>query len=67
MEIKARTMIGQAIDVFKEYIATHGNLETDYHLEEYMQVILDYINDLEIEKEELRHQIEMYEILERYL
>lgn len=60
MEIKARTMIGQAIDVFKEYIATKGNLETDYHLEEYMQVILDYINDLEIEKEELKAQIKEF-------
>lgn len=57
MEIKARTMLGQAIDVFKKYIETQGNLETDYHLEKYMKVVLDYINDLEVENKQLKKQL----------
>ena len=68
MEIKVRTMLGQAIDVFKEYIETKGNLETDYNLEVYMQVILDYIkmtkeyiNQLEIEINELNIETEANE------
>ena len=58
MEIKTRTMLGQAIDAFKEYIETQGNLETDYHLEMYMQVVLDYINDLEVENQRLQQENE---------
>ena len=65
MEIKARTMLRQAIDVFKEYIKTKGNLETDYHLEEYMQVVLDYINDLEMENKRLKMINEEYERLNK--
>lgn len=65
MEIKPRTMLDQAIDVFKKYIETKGNLETDYHLEEYMQVILDYINDLEVENKRLKMINEEYERLNK--
>ena len=61
MEIEVRTMLGQAIDVFKEYIKTKGNLEIDYHLEDYMQVIINYINVLELENESLKERIEYLE------
>ncbi len=58
MGIKPRTMLGQAIDVFKKYIETKGNLEIDYHLEEYMQFILDYINNLEAQQQEFIKYLE---------
>ena len=51
--IKVRTFLGQAIDTFKEYIKTKGNLQTDYPLEIYMQEILDYIDYLEKENQRL--------------
>ena len=56
--IKVRTFLGQAIDTFKEYIKTKGNLQIDYSLEEYMQEILDYIDYLEKENQELKKQLE---------
>ncbi len=56
--IKVRTFLGQAIDTFKEYIKTKGNLQTDYSLEKYMQEILDYIDYLEKENQELKKQLE---------
>ncbi len=55
--IKVRTFLGQAIDTFKEYIKTKGNLQIDYSLEEYMQEILDYIDYLEKENQELKKQV----------
>ena len=55
--IKVRTFLGQAIDTFKEYIKTKGNLQIDYSLEEYMQEILDYIDYLEKENQELKKQL----------
>jgi hypothetical protein len=56
--IKVRTFLGQAIDTFKEYIKTKGNLQIDYSLEEYMQEILDYIDYLEKENQELKKKYE---------
>lgn len=56
--IKVRTFLGQAIDTFKEYIKTKGNLQTDYSLEKYMQEILDYIDYLEKENQELKERLE---------
>ena len=56
--IKVRTFLGQAIDTFKEYIKTKGNLQIDYSLEEYMQEILDYIDYLEQENQDLKEQLE---------
>lgn len=47
MEVKVRTLIGQMIDTFEEYIKTKGTLETNYPLEVYMQIALDYISELE--------------------
>ena len=47
MEVKIRTLIGQMIDTFEEYIKTKGTLETNYPLEVYMQIALDYISELE--------------------
>lgn len=58
--IKVRTFLGQAIDTFKEYIKTKGNLQIDYSLEEYMQEILDYIDYLEQENQDLKEQLEEY-------
>lgn len=58
--IKVRTFLGQAIDTFKEYIKTKGNLQIDYSLEEYMQEILDYIDYLEKENQQLKEQLEEY-------
>lgn len=58
--IKVRTFLGQAIDTFKEYIKTKGNLQIDYSLEEYMQEILDYIDYLEQENQQLKEQLEEY-------
>lgn len=58
--IKVRTFLGQAIDTFKEYIKTKGNLQIDYSLEEYMQEILDYIDYLEKENQDLKEQLEEY-------
>lgn len=55
--IKVRTFLGQAIDTFKEYIKTKGNLQIDYSLEEYMQEILDYIDYLEQENQKLKQQL----------
>ena len=55
--IKVRTFLGQAIDTFKEYIKTKGNLQIDYSLEEYMQEILDYIDYLEKENKELKKEL----------
>ena len=54
--IKVRTFLGQAIDTFKEYIKTKGNLQIDYSLEEYMQEILDYIDYLEKENQALKEK-----------
>lgn len=56
--IKVRTFLGQAIDTFKEYIKTKGNLQIDYSLEEYMQEILDYIDYLEKENQDLKKKYE---------
>ena len=61
--IKVRTFLGQAIDTFKEYIKTKGNLQIDYSLEEYMQEILDYIDYLEKEIQGLKKQLEDYKKL----
>lgn len=61
--IKVRTFLGQAIDTFKEYTKTKGNLQIDYSLEEYMQEILDYINYLEKENQKLKKQLENYKKL----
>ena len=58
--IKVRTFLGQAIDTFKEYIKTKGNLQIDYSLEEYMQEILDYIDYLEKENQELKLELSGY-------
>lgn len=55
--IKVRTFLGQAIDTFKEYIKTKGNLQTDYPLEKYMQEILDYIDYLEKENKQQKNNI----------
>lgn len=54
--ITIRTLLGQAIDVFKEYIETRGNLEMDYSLEVYMQEILVYIEYLEDKNNSLETQ-----------
>ena len=54
--ITIRTLLGQAIDVFKEYIETRGNLEMDYSLEVYMQEILVYIEYLEDKNNNLETQ-----------
>lgn len=61
--IKVRTFLGQAIDTFKEYIKTKGNLQIDYSLEEYMQEILDCIDYLEKENQKLKKQLENYKKL----
>lgn len=62
-EILIRVKEQQAIDVFKEFIETKGNLVTDYSLETYMQVILDYITNLQ----EQLHQasLDIQELTER--
>lgn len=52
--ITIRTLLGQAIDVFKEYIETRGNM--DYSLEVYMQEILVYIEYLEDKNNNLETQ-----------
>ena len=52
--IKVRTLLGQAIDTFEEYIKTKGSLQTDYPLEIYMKEILDYIDYLENKNKQLK-------------
>lgn len=56
--IKVRTLLKQAIDTFKEYIKTKGNLQTDYPLEIYMEEILDYIDYLENKNKQLKEQLQ---------
>lgn len=52
-EISIRSKEQQAIDVFKEFIETKGNLEIDYSIETYMQIILDYITNLQKDIDDL--------------
>ena len=66
-EILIRTKEQQAIDVFKEFIETKGNLVTDYSLETYMQVILDYITNLQEENKRLKDVIDDNEENAKYL
>ena len=60
-EILIRSKEQQAIDVFKEFIETKGNLVTDYSLETYMQIILDYITNLQKENDDLKNKLNQYE------
>ncbi len=45
--IKVRSLEQQMIDTFKAFILTKGDLEMDLGLEEYMEIALNYIEQLE--------------------